>query len=149
MTSPTFKIKRFNELSTTELYQVLRLREKVFIVEQNCVYEDIDGKDGKALHLVGASGGKIIAYARLFKPGDYLEKASIGRVVVAADFRALKIGHMLMREAISGIEENFREKEIWISAQLYLQRFYESHGFVAVGESYLEDGIPHMEMRRN
>jgi len=143
-----FKIKRFNELSADELYSVLQLRAEVFIVEQNCVYQDIDGKDAKALHVIGESEGKIVAYARLFQPGDYFGKASIGRVVVAADFRDRKWGHDLMREAISAIDQYFGEKEITISAQQYLKNFYESHGFVQTSEMYLEDDIPHIEMKR-
>lgn len=147
MTQPKWKIKRFNELSLDELYQVLQLRAEVFIVEQDCVYQDIDGKDSKALHLLGEFDGKVAAYARLFKAGDYFDEASIGRVVIAREYRDKKWGHDLMREAISGLDA-IGETAITISAQLYLQQFYESHRFVTVGESYLEDGIPHIQMRR-
>jgi ElaA protein len=140
------KIKRFNELSTNELYQVLQLRSEVFVVEQNCVYQDIDGKDLKALHLIGEYDGKLIAYSRLFDAGDYFENASIGRVVIAEDYRDRKWGHILIREAISAIETHFSQTKITISAQLYLQKFYEANGFSVIGETYLEDGIPHIEM---
>lgn len=143
-----FKIKRFETLSVSELYQILRLRSEVFVVEQNCVYQDIDGKDEKALHLFGESDGKIVAYARLFDKGDYFEETSIGRVVVAPKARDKKYGHDLMREAISAIERVFEQSEIVISAQLYLQRFYESHGFVTEGLTYLEDNIPHIRMKK-
>ena len=143
-----FKIKRFNELSTSELYQLLQLRSEVFVVEQNCVYQDIDGKDEKALHLLGEIDNKVVAYSRIFKPKDYFENASIGRVAIAEKYRAQKWGHQLMQEAISGIENNFGIQSITISAQLYLKKFYESHGFVQIGETYLEDGIPHIEMLR-
>ena len=143
-----FKIKRFNELSTSELYQLLQLRSEVFIVEQNCVYQDIDGKDEKALHLLGEIDHKVVAYSRIFKANDYFENASIGRVAIAEKYRAQKWGHQLMQEAISGIENNFGIQSITISAQLYLKKFYESHGFVQIGETYLEDGIPHIEMLR-
>ena len=143
-----WKIKRFNELSTTELYNLLQLRSEVFVVEQNCVYQDIDYKDQKAVHLIGEYEGKTVAYARLFKPKDYFEKASIGRVIVKPDYRHLKLGHELMREAIQVVKTSFGESQITISAQLYLQRFYESHGFVAMSEVYLEDDIPHIEMKR-
>ena len=143
-----FKIKRFYELSTTELYSMLQLRAEVFIVEQNCVYQDIDGKDSKALHVLGESDGRIVAYARLFKPGDYFENASIGRVVVANDCRDRKWGHDLMREAIAAIQSHFGQNQITISAQQYLKNFYESHGFVQTSEMYLEDDIPHIEMKR-
>lgn len=144
---PKWKIRRFNELSLDELHQVLQLRAEVFIVEQNCVYQDIDGKDSKAWHLLGECDGKIVAYARLFKAGDYFKQASIGRVVISGEYRDKKWGHDLMREAIAGLEA-IGETHITISAQLYLRKFYESHQFAAVGESYLEDGIPHIEMRR-
>ena len=143
-----WKIKRFNQLSASELYNLLQLRSEVFIVEQNCVYQDIDGKDQKALHLIGEFNSKIVAYARLFQAGDYFENASIGRVVVGTDYRDKKWGHELMQFAIAGIEEYFSTTKITISAQLYLQKFYESHGFVTTSETYLEDDIPHIEMKK-
>lgn len=144
-----WKIKRFNELSSGELYEVLQLREKVFIVEQNCVYQDIDGKDLKALHLIGEFEKKIVAYARMFQAGDYFENASIGRVVIDPDYRDRKWGFEMMRQAISGIETFFNQTKITISAQLYLQRFYEKLGFIKTSDMYLEDDIPHIEMKRN
>ena len=125
-----WKIKRFNELSTVELYSLLQLRSLVFVVEQNCVYQDIDGKDEKALHLLGEFQGKIVAYARLFNKSDYFENASIGRVIVHPDYRDKKYGHDLMKNAIEGIEMHFGESKITISAQLYLKKFYETNGFV-------------------
>ena len=143
-----WEIKRFEALSLNELYQILHLRSEVFVVEQNCVYQDIDGKDQKALHVLGEYEGKIIAYARLFKPNDYFEKASIGRVVIGEKGRDKKLGHILMRECIEGIHKHFAERAITISAQLYLKKFYESHGFVQTSEMYLEDDIPHIEMKR-
>lgn len=143
-----WKIKRFETLSTQELYNLLQLRAEVFIVEQNCVYQDIDGKDQKALHLIGEDNGQIVAYARLFKPHDYFEQASIGRVVVKETSRANKLGHILMREAIQVIKSHFDQRKITISAQLYLKKFYESHGFIQTSEMYLEDDIPHIEMRK-
>lgn len=144
-----WKIKRFNELSTIELYSLLQLRSLVFVVEQNCVYQDIDGKDEKALHLLGEFQGKIVAYARLFNKSDYFENASIGRVIVHPDYRDKKYGHDLMKNAIEGIEMHFGESKITISAQLYLKKFYETNGFVQTSEMYLEDDIPHIEMKRN
>ena len=143
-----WKIKRFDALSVSELYKLLQLRSEVFVVEQNCVYQDIDGKDEKALHLIGEDNGEIVAYARLFKPHDYFEEASIGRVVVRETSRAQKLGHILMREAIQVIETHFEVTEITISAQLYLKHFYESHGFVQISETYLEDDIPHIRMKK-
>lgn len=143
-----FKIKPFLELSTNELYAILQLRSEVFVVEQNCVYQDIDGKDQKAIHVLGYSEGVLVAYSRLFKPKDYFEYASIGRVIVKASHRDKKLGHELMQVSIDAITTLFQENKITISAQLYLQKFYESHGFVVVGDSYLEDDIPHIEMKR-
>lgn len=144
-----WKIKRFEALSVAELYKLLQLRSEVFVVEQNCVYQDIDGKDEKALHLIGEDNGEILAYARLFKPKDYFEEASIGRVVVKEISRSKKLGHILMREAIQLVEKHFQTTEITISAQLYLKHFYESHGFVPISETYLEDNIPHIRMKKS
>lgn len=143
-----FKTKPFNELSTIELYETLQLRSEVFVVEQNCVYQDIDGKDEKAIHVLGYYDGVLAAYSRLFKPNDYFRDSSIGRVIVKASHRDKKLGHDLMRTSIKAVNDLFHETNITISAQLYLQKFYESHGFVTVGESYLEDDIPHIEMRK-
>ena len=143
-----WKIKRFEALSIKELYNLLQLRSEVFVVEQNCVYQDIDGKDLKALHLFGEDDGKIVAYSRLFNVGDYFENASIGRVVVAENCRNKSYGHDLMREAISAIENQFQETKITISAQLYLKKFYEEQGFVKSGDMYYEDEIEHIPMIR-
>ena len=144
-----WKIKRFEALSVSELYDLLQLRSEVFIVEQNCVYQDVDGKDSKALHLIGEDNGKTIAYARLFKPNDYFDEASIGRVVVKQIYREKKLGHILIKEAIQAIATEFNETKITISAQLYLKKFYESHGFIQTSETYLEDDIPHIQMKRS
>lgn len=144
-----WKIKRFEALSTVELYNLLQLRSEVFVVEQNCVYQDIDGKDQKALHLIGEDNGQTIAYARLFKPKDYFDEASIGRVVVKQSYREKKLGHILMREAIHAIKSHFNETKITISAQLYLKKFYESHEFMQTSETYLEDDIPHIQMKKS
>lgn len=143
-----WKIKAFNELSIYELQNIYQLRSEVFVVEQNCVYQDIDGKDPKAIHVFGEVEGEVAAYCRIFKSGDYFSEASIGRVVIADKFRANKWGHDLMKQAISAVSEHFGESQITISAQLYLKKFYESHGFEMVGEEYLEDGIPHIRMER-
>ncbi|WP_159801458.1 GNAT family N-acetyltransferase [Flavobacterium sp. MK4S-17] len=146
--NPEFKIKRFNELSLQELYKVLQLRSEVFVVEQNCVYQDVDGKDEKALHLLGIYDNEIFGYSRLFAPGYYFDDASIGRVAIAMKFRNRKWGHSLIQAAIQGIYSNFGKVPITISAQLYLKNFYESHGFVQQGEVYPEDGIPHIQMHK-
>lgn len=144
-----WSIKPFEALSVHELYDLLRLRSEIFVVEQNCVYLDLDGKDKVALHLFGEFEGKIVAHARLFKAGISFDNASIGRVVVDANYRDKKWGHELMREAIAGVLLHFGESQITIGAQLYLKKFYESHGFVQISEMYLEDDIPHIEMKRN
>lgn len=143
-----FKIKPFTALSTQEMYEILKLRSEVFIVEQNCVYQDIDSKDQKALHVLGYYQNELAAYCRLFDAGNYFDNASIGRVIVSPKFRENKWGHNLMRVAIAGVDEHFNKSQITISAQLYLQKFYESHGFVTTSETYLEDDIPHIEMKR-
>jgi len=143
-----WKIKRFETLSAVEIYDLLQLRSEVFVVEQNCVYQDIDGKDSKALHLIGLDNDVVVAYARLFKPNDYFQQASIGRVVVKPSHRSRQLGHLLMNEAIQYMKTIFNESKITISAQLYLKNFYESHGFIQTSEMYLEDDIPHIEMRR-
>lgn len=143
-----WSIKPFEALSVHELYDLLRLRSEIFVVEQNCVYLDLDGKDKVALHLFGEFEGKIVAHARLFKAGISFDNASIGRVVVDANYRDKKWGHELMREAIAGVLLHFGESQITIGAQLYLKKFYESHGFVQISEMYLEDDIPHIDMKR-
>ena len=142
-------VKTFNQLSLDELYYLLQLRSQVFVVEQDCVYQDIDVKDKKALHVIGKKDNTIIAYSRIFKPGDYFKEASIGRVVVAENFRHLKYGHQLMVASIKAVETSFSSKKIKISAQKYLENFYNNLGFITSGEPYLEDGIPHIAMIKN
>lgn len=144
-----FIIKNFFDLTITELYQILQLRSEVFVVEQDCVYQDIDFKDQKALHILGVKNDTIIAYTRIFKPGHYFENASIGRVVVKESERKFGYGHELMNVSIQAIETEFKVTKITISAQKYLKKFYESHQFKQVGEEYLEDGIPHIRMDKN
>lgn len=141
-----WKIRAFENLSVNELYDILRLRSEIFVVEQNCVYLDPDGKDKLALHLFGEFNGKIVAYSRLFKAGISFDNSSIGRVTVDTNYRDRKWGHDLMRESIAVITSHFGESKITIGAQLYLKKFYESHGFVQTSEMYLEDDIPHIEM---
>ena len=138
--------KTFKELTTDELYALLQLRSEVFVVEQDCVYQDIDYKDQKALHVLGFKNDKLVAYTRLFKPGDYFNYASIGRVIVAQNEREHKYGYDIMNASISAIKEYYNETRIKISAQTYLKKFYNNLGFEEVGEGYLEDGIPHIGM---
>lgn len=142
------EVKNFEELNTNELYSLLRLRSEVFVLEQDCVYQDIDGKDQRALHVIGREDGKIIAYARCFQEGDYFDESSIGRVVVRDNYRKLGYGHKITDAAIKAIEERYKASKIKISAQTYLVTFYESHGFKTIGDRYSEDGIPHIAMIR-
>lgn len=143
-----FKIKRFNELSLQELYDLLQLRSEVFVVEQNCVYQDIDGKDSKAIHIIGFYNDEIVAYTRIFDKGYYFDEVSIGRVVVSPKYRDKKWGFQLMEVSISAVKEYFKETKITISAQQYLTKFYQSLGFIQTSEMYLEDDIPHIQMKR-
>ena len=141
-----FNIKRFNELSIQELYVILQLRSEVFVVEQDCVYQDLDNKDLEAYHVLGILDKEIVAYARIFKPGDYFLESSIGRIVVKKEFRKFQYGYKLVVNSIQFIENNLQQNTILISAQSYLTKFYNSLGFIRVGEEYLEDGIPHIKM---
>ena len=138
--------KKFSEINTNQLYAILQLRSEVFVVEQDCVYQDLDFKDQKALHIIGLKDDKVVAYTRIFKPGDYFEKASIGRVVVNKEERKYGYGHVIMQHSIKAIEDKFLVKTIKISAQVYLRKFYNSHGFKQIGEEYMEDSIPHIAM---
>ena len=139
-------VKKFDELTVVQLYDVLKLRAAVFVVEQDCVYQDLDDNDQIALHVLGIKKEKIVAYSRIFKAGNYFDKASIGRVVV--DFSERNYGHgiQLMKTSIKAVHTNFNTTSIKISAQLYLKDFYESLGFQQKGQTYLEDGIPHIAM---
>lgn len=141
-------IKTFDELSLQELYDILQLRSEVFVVEQDCVYQDIDGKDKGALHVLGKEGAKLVAYTRCFKPGDYFKEAAIGRVIVKEEYRKFGLGHKIMEASVKEIEQRYNTKTIKLSAQQYLTSFYESHGFIQIGEGYLEDGIPHIAMTK-
>ena len=138
----TWEIKEWSELSTKEVENIFSLRSEVFIVEQDCVYQDIDGKDQKAKHVLGKKENEIVAYARIFKPGDYFKEASFGRAVVKKTERGKGVGDELVKNCL----ENITEEEIKISAQSYLKGFYGKHGFKAEGNEYLEDGIPHTAM---
>ncbi|WP_298492691.1 GNAT family N-acetyltransferase [uncultured Algibacter sp.] len=143
------KVKSFKELTKNELYNILQLRSEVFVVEQDCVYQDLDGKDEKSLHVIGFKNKKVVAYTRIFKPGDYFELASIGRVVVAKNERHHKYGFDIMNASIEAIKKYFKETSIKISAQVYLKNFYNNLGFKSLGNEYLEDNIPHIAMIKN
>ncbi|EAR02814.1 GNAT family N-acetyltransferase [Maribacter sp. HTCC2170] len=140
--------KKFNELTNSELYGILQLRSEVFVVEQDCVYQDLDGKDQKAVHILGIKDQKVVAYTRIFKPGDYFNEASIGRVVVKENERKYGYGYDIMNASIKAVQDNFNKTTIHLSAQTYLKKFYNSLGFKEIGEEYLEDGIPHIGMLR-
>ncbi len=144
----TITIKDFSQLTTQELYEALRLRAQVFVVEQDCVYQDLDGKDQLAYHVMGRTGDRLVAYTRIFAPGHYCKDASIGRVVVAPEARGRNYGKAIMKASIQGLEARFGPLPIHISAQTHLQGFYSELGFVAEGDGYLEDGIPHIAMVR-
>jgi len=139
-------IKYFHELTTQELYNILQLRSEVFVVEQNCIYQDIDGKDQKAVHIFFTENNKTIAYSRIFNEGEYFENPSIGRVVVEKEKRGTELGKKIMVEGAKYIKENYINKNIEISAQKYLKEFYINLGYKFTGKEYLEDGIPHIRM---
>lgn len=139
-------IKSFDQLSTGELYAILKIRQEVFVVEQTCYYLDADGSDEKAVHIWGEVEGKMVAYCRIFRPDIKYKEASIGRVLTHPTFRRLNLGFILMKIAIQTIEIRFKTKEIRISAQDYLLEFYNNLGFISTGKKYLEDLIPHTEM---
>ena len=142
-------IKSFKDLSVNELYAIMRLRQEVFIVEQNCPYLDADGKDLKCHHLMGYVNDELVVYSRIVPPGVSYEEVSIGRVISATAHRKMAYGIQLMEESIIQIERLYGNVPIRIGAQQYLQRFYEGFGFIRIGESYMEDGIPHIIMVRD
>ena len=139
--------KSFDELTAAELYSILQLRTEVFSVEQNCVYQDMDGKDQAAFHLCGWAGADLAAYCRILPSGISYSHPSIGRVVTSPAYRKGGYGRELMQYAITKTIIQFGDPVIIISAQLYLQNFYQSLGFVKTSEPYLEDGIPHIKMQ--
>jgi ElaA protein len=141
-----WQIKKFEELNVEEIYEILRIRNEVFIVEQECAYQDCDGKDKSSYHLFLKDNNKIIAYVRILEKGVSYDETSIGRVLVHKDYRRKGISKELMLKAISFIELNLNETEIKIQAQAYLINFYKSLGFREVSSEYLEDNIPHIDM---
>lgn len=142
-----WEIKRFEELSVIELYTVMQLRQAVFSVEQNCAYQDADGKDIKCFHLMGYNTEKeLIAYSRIVPAGISFDEVSIGRVISSDKARGTGAGKELMKKSKAFIEEHFGKVPIRIGAQCYLIKFYEGLGFQIASEEYLEDNIPHIEM---
>lgn len=136
----------FDDLHCEELYRVLRLRAEIFVVEQNCVYQDLDGLDQQAWHLLGHMGRDLSAYCRLVAPGLRFPEPSIGRVVLSPKARGKGLGHLMMRMAIERSQELYPGRDISLSAQAHLQNFYAAHGFRVEGDGYIEDGIPHLHM---
>lgn len=143
-----WKIKSFPQLSTEELYSILKIRQEVFIVEQTCYYLDADGYDEKAVHIWAEKEGEVLAYCRIFNLGIKYPETSIGRVLTNPKFRKLKLGKFLMTVALDSIETRFASRSVRISAQDYLLKFYSEFGFLDTGLKYLEDDIPHTEMVR-
>lgn len=142
-----WRLKKMEELSAHELYQILQVRSEVFVVEQNCVYLDADGKDEKGFHYCGWIGEDLVAYCRLLPVGvSYSDAASIGRVLTNGRYRKMGAGKILMKQAIQITYELFPTSCIKIGAQLYLLNFYSELGFQQISDVYLEDGIPHIEM---
>ena len=141
-----WEIKSFDQLSLQELYTILTLRTNVFVVEQACPYPDLDGKDPNCLHLLGTINGELVAYLRILPAGLRYDEVSIGRVVVKPSHRGKGLGRLMMEQAIHCITNEWKESQIKIGAQAYLEKFYQSLGFEPVSEVYLEDDIPHLDM---
>ena len=138
--------KKFNELTLEELYEILKLRSEVFVVEQNCIYNDIDGKDLTSSHIMIKENGKIKAYLRALQPGVSYEDASLGRVLVSPDARGKGYAKTIVTKGVEYILNNFNTTKITIGAQEYLKNFYSEIGFKPISEVYDEDGIPHLDM---
>ena len=141
--------KHHSDLGKEQLYALLKLRCDVFIVEQKCAYPDIDGQDleGDTLHVMGWQNDELVAYARLLDPASHAGDVIIGRVIVAAQARGKSLAHDLMDYVLKNIKENWSGEPIFLSAQTEVQSLYAKHGFVAKGQEYLEDNIPHIGMR--
>ena len=143
----SFVNKNFQALTTEELYEIFALRAEVFVVEQNCPYQDVDGKDLHSIHVLGYINNQLVAYARVLGQGvSYQEYASIGRIVTSPSIRGKKFGHALVDVAIKVCQKNFPGQTIKISAQAHLKKFYNNHGFKTTGDAYLEDDIQHIGM---
>lgn len=141
-----WKFVAFDELTLHELYDLLQLRTEVFTVEQNCVFQDIDGADDLAMHLLGTQNNQLVAYARCFPAGVKFAEASIGRVVTRSLARGSGLGHLLIQQAVSSVCGLWGPQPIRIGAQARLKAYYSGHGFVDVGVPYVEDGVDHLEM---
>jgi len=145
----TWVIKKFEALTPFELYRILQLRNEVFVVEQNCVFQDADNKDQSSYHLMGWDDGALVAYSRIIPAGvAHGTLPSIGRVVTSMKVRRNGTGKILMMRSIEELEKLFGKEPIQLGGQLYLKKFYESFGFIQSSDVYLEDGIEHIEMIR-
>lgn len=142
--------KHHSDLGKEQLYALLQLRTAVFVVEQRCAYQEVDGQDlsGDTLHLMGWQDDKLVAYLRLLDPQSQGGDVVIGRVVTAADARGDGLGHQLLLKGLECAEHCWPGTPVYLSAQAHLQGYYAKHGFAAVGEEYLEDDIPHIGMRK-
>ena len=141
----TLKVKPWEKLSRKEINDIFSLRSEVFIVEQECAYQDVDGNDEKADHVLLHVNNELVGYARVFSKNTYFKEASFGRAVVKKKERGEGYGHLIVDKALEHLKEK-KQSPIKISAQSYLKEFYSSHGFVAKGDEYMEDGIPHTAM---
>jgi ElaA protein len=141
-----FFYKKFEELKNQELYQVLKLRTDVFVVEQNCPYPELDNKDFEAIHVLGLAGSDLVAVARILPPGVSYPEWSFGRIATSYQVRGKGVGRALIRHMMDYMDNNHVGANIRISAQSHLEQFYAAYGFRATGKNYLEDGIPHLEM---
>lgn len=139
-------IKKFEELTTKELYDILKLRSDVFVVEQECAYPDCDGRDIHSHHLYVEKDNEIVGYLRILEKGQTFDQLAIGRVVVREDYRGVGLAHHMMNKALLFIDEYLQETTVKLSAQQHLTEFYKSLGFYPISEGYVEDGIPHIDM---
>lgn len=146
MTGIEWRFTAFDALTAAELYAVLQLRSEVFVVEQACVFQDMDGADEAAMHLLGQLNGQLVAYARCIPAGVKFAEASIGRVATRDSVRGTGAGHKLVEEAMACLIRQWGAQAVRIGAQARLELFYRQHGFVSTGDLYLEDGITHIEM---
>ncbi len=140
------KVKKYPDLSLNEFHDIIALRIEIFVIEQDCPYQELDGKDKLAFHLFYEYGGKIVGTTRILPPGISYDEVAIGRVVIHADYRGSGMGKKIMEDSMAFVKEEFGDVAVRLSAQKHLEKYYGNHGFVGTGKEYLEDGIPHIEM---
>ncbi|MEP6965655.1 MAG: GNAT family N-acetyltransferase [Polaromonas sp.] len=149
MSGIEWRFAELDALTAAELYAALQLRSEVFVVEQACVFQDMDGADDKAMHLLGTLRGQVVAYGRCLPAGNKFPEASIGRICTRDSVRGTGAGHALVEKALACLMQQWGAQAIRIGAQARLELFYRQHGFVSTGDSYIEDGIAHIEMLRS